>query len=162
MESFPPFCLIMDTTGTTHYLVEKYISGFLIRLTLKIYTVKDSFEEANKTNQILPVVRNSDEFVFVPLDAVSLFTYVPLKKYVDIILKHINSDKEITTTLTTRTLKKLILDTCEKTSFSFSCEMYRQTDSVSMKGSPAHIFNISLRPVFNTSQIFFPLSFPSW
>ena len=78
------------------------------------------------------------------LDVVSLFTNVSLKKYVDIILKHINFNKEITTTLTTRTLKKLILGTCEKTAFSFSCKMYRQTDSVSMKGSLAPIFNMSL------------------
>ena len=54
--------------------------------------------------------------MFILLDAVSLFTNVPLKKIVDIILKHIYTGKE-TTTLTKRSLKKLILETCQKTAF---------------------------------------------
>ena len=71
-----------------------------------MYTVKDSFDVANKINQILPSVQNSDKYVFFSLDVVSLFTNVPLKKTVDIILKRIYTDKEITTTLTKRSLKK--------------------------------------------------------
>ena len=43
--------------------------------------------------------------MFVPLDVVSLFTNVPLKKTVDIILKRIYTDKEITVTFTKRSLK---------------------------------------------------------
>ena len=52
--------------------------------------------------------------MFVSLDVVSLFTTVPLKKTVDIILKRIYTGKEITTTHTKRFLKKSILDTCQK------------------------------------------------
>ena len=78
---------------------------------------------------------NSDEYVFVSLDVVSLFTNVPLKKTVDIILKRIYTGKEITTTLTKRSLKKLILDTSQKTAFSFNGKIYEQTDGVSMGGS---------------------------
>ena len=100
-----------------------------------MYTFKDSFDAANKINQILPDVHNSDECVFVSLDVVSLFTNVPLKKTVDIILKRIYTGKEITTTLTKRSLKKLISDTCQKTAFSFNGKMYEQTDGVSMGGS---------------------------
>ena len=73
--------------------------------------------------------------MFVSLDVVSLFTNVPLKKTVDIILKRIYTGKEITTTLTKRSLKKLILDTCQKTALSFNGKMYEQTDGVSMGGS---------------------------
>ena len=58
---------------------------------------------------------------------------------VDIILKCIYTGKEITTTLTKKFLKKLILDTCRKTAFSFNGKMYEQTDGVSM--------GRSLRPV---------------
>ena len=95
-----------------------------------MYTVKDSFDAANKINQILPDIHNSDEYVFVSLDVVSLFTNVPLKKTVDIY-----TGKEIETTLTKRSLKKLIFDTCQKTAFSFNGKMYEQTDGVSMGGS---------------------------
>ena len=115
--------ICLHTTGTTHYSVGKYLWELLNPLTQKMYTVKDSFDQANKINQILPNVQKSDEYAFVSLDVISLFTNVPLKKTVDIILKLIYTDKEITTTLTKRSLKKLILDTCQKTAFSFNGKM---------------------------------------
>ena len=73
--------------------------------------------------------------MFFSLDVVSLFPNVPLKKTVDIILKCIYTGKEFTTTLTKRSLKKLILGTCQKTAFSFNGKMYEQTDGLSMGGS---------------------------
>ena len=82
--SIPSFRPIIDTTGTTHCSVGKYLSELLNPLTYNIYTVKDSFDAANKVNQIPPNVQNADEYVFVSLDVVSLFTNVPLKKTVDI------------------------------------------------------------------------------
>ena len=56
--------------------------------------------------------------MFLSLDLVSLFTNVTMKKTVDIMLIHIHSDKEITTTLTKGSLKKLILGTCQKKQLS--------------------------------------------
>ena len=50
-------------------------------------------------------------------DLKSLFTNVPLKKTVDIILNRIYKSKLISTTLMKRILKKLILDSCTKTVF---------------------------------------------
>ena len=66
---------------------------------------------------------------------VSLFTNVLLKKTVNIILKRIYKDKLIKTTLTKRSLKKLILNTCTKTAFSANMKMYEQIDGLSMGGS---------------------------
>ena len=42
------------------------------------------------------------------------------------------SGKEITTTLTKKSSKKLSLGTCQKTAFSFNGKMYKQTYDVSM------------------------------
>ena len=95
-----------------------------------MYTVNDSFDAANKINQILPDVHNSNEYVFLSLDVVSIFTNVPLKKTVTIIIRHIYTDKEITTMLT----KKSFLGTCQKTAFSFYGKMYEQRAGVSMGG----------------------------
>ena len=53
----------------------------------------------------------------------------------NIILDRIYKDKRITTSLNKRTLKKLLLDSCTKTSFSLNDQLYRQIDGVSM-GSP--------------------------
>ena len=53
----------------------------------------------------------------------------------NIILKRIYTGKEITTTLTKRSLKKLILDTCQEMAFSFNGKMCEQIDGVRMGGS---------------------------
>ena len=72
--------------------------------------------------------------MFVSLDVVSLFTNVPLRKTGTIILKRVYSEKLINT-LSKRSLKKLILDTCQKMALSFNDKLYEQIDRVSMGGS---------------------------
>ena len=64
-----------------------------------------------------------------------MFTNVPLQRTVNIILKRIYVDKVIPTNLQKHTMKKLILDACTKTVFSFNSKCYRQIDGASM-GSP--------------------------
>ena len=54
---------------------------------------------------------------------------------IKVILRHIYEDKVIQTTLRKRTMKKLIIDSCTKTAFSFSNKIYKQIDRVSI-GSP--------------------------
>ena len=99
------------------------------------FSIEVSFDAASRINSMLPEVKNSNDLVFVSLDVVSLFTNVPLKKTVDIILKRVDNNKEISTTLSKPSLKKLILDTCQKKPFSFNNKMYEQIDGVNMGGS---------------------------
>ena len=54
---------------------------------------------------------------------------------VNIILKRIYNEKQVPTSLSKRSVKKLILDTCEKKAFSFNNKMCEQLDGVSMGGS---------------------------
>ena len=65
----------------------------------------------------------------------SLFTNFSLERTVKIILDRIYKDDLITTTLKKLTLKKLILDCCSKTAFSFDEKIYVQKDGVSMGSS---------------------------
>ena len=65
-------------------------------------------------------------------DVASLLTNVPIKRTVDLISKRIYTDKLVSTNLKKRTLKKLILDTCTKTAFSFNNKLYQQKDGVTM------------------------------
>ena len=44
-------------------------------------------------------------------------------------------EKKVQTTLSKRSLNKLILDTCQKTAFSFNGKMFEQLDGVSMGAS---------------------------
>ena len=67
-----------------------------------------------------------DGYRFVSFDFKSLFTNVPLNKNVNIILNRIYKSKLISTTLTKRTLKKLILDSCTKIIFSLNGEYYKK------------------------------------
>ena len=50
-------------------------------------------------------------------------------------LEQVYSEKKISTTLSKRSLKKLLLDACTKTAFSFDKTLYEQIDGVSV-GSP--------------------------
>ena len=71
----------------------------------------------------------------ISFDVESLFTNVPIKRTVDIILKRIYEDKLVSTNLKKRTLKKLILDTCTKTAFLFNNKLYQQKYGASMGSS---------------------------
>ena len=72
---------------------------------------------------------------FVSFDIESLFTNVPLKKTIEIILDRVYSENKISPTLSKASRKKLLLDACTKIFFSFNKKLYEQTDGVSM-GSP--------------------------
>ena len=98
------------------------------------FTIRDSFDAAHEINNI-PSNLFSDGYRFVSFDIKSVFANIPLRKTVNIILKGIYKDKLISTKLTKRTLKKLILDSCTKTIFSLNGHLYKQIDGVSM-GSP--------------------------
>ena len=87
-ENIPSFCPIIDTTGTTHYSVGKYLSELLNPLTHNDYSLKDSFDAATRIRRILPQVRENNDYMFA-----LLFTNVPLKKTVNIILKRIYNEK---------------------------------------------------------------------
>ena len=113
----------------------KYLSELLNTLTQNEYSLKDSFDAANRINRILPIVKENEECIFGSLDVVSLFTNVPLRKSVNIILKRVYNEKLIKTLLSKRLLKKLSLDTCQETAVSFNNKLYGQKEGISMGGT---------------------------
>ena len=113
-DSLPSFRPIIDTTGTAYQPVAKYLTKLLSPITTNEFTVKDSFDAVTHINSI-PRNLFNDGYRLVSLDVTSLFTNIPLKKTVNIILKSIYKNNLISTTLKKRTLKKLILDSCTKT-----------------------------------------------
>ena len=120
----------------TSYNILKTIFRFLIQLALTVneFSVKDSFDAATRINNIPKDLLESNH-KFISFDVESLFTNVPISKTINIILKRIYDDKLISTNLRKRTLKKLILDTCTKTAFTFNNKLYEQKDGVSMGSS---------------------------
>ena len=79
-------------------------------LTLNDFTVKDSFDAANKIQQIPKELLDSGNR-FVSFDVISLFTNVPSAKTIDIILKRLDSEKLFTTNLTKRKMKTILKHT---------------------------------------------------
>ena len=131
-EVLPPFRPIVDTTNTPYYGIVKFLANLLNPLTLNDFTVKDSFDAANKIQQIPKELFDSG-YKFMSFDVISLFTNVPLAKTIDIILKRVYSEKLVTTNLTKRTMKKLLKDACAKIAFIFNDKIYKQIDCVSME-----------------------------
>ena len=128
----PPFRPIIDTTNTVFSLVGKFLSKLLQPLTINSFTVKDSFDAASRIKNINLDLINVDGYKFISFDVTSLFTNVPLDLTVDIILKRVFTEKLISTTLSKSTLKKLILDCCRKTIFSYNGNYFKQIDGVAM------------------------------
>ena len=161
--NLPPFRPVIDTIGTTHSQIGKYLCEILKPLSTNEFTLKDSFDAADRIRNISPTDFENG-YQFVSFDVVSLFTNVPLKRTLNLILDHVYKDKQIETTMKRSTLKKLILDTCTKTAFSFNDQLYEQTDGVSMGGSLgpllANIIMVELeskviRPLINDGTIKF-------
>lgn len=114
-DDIPQFRPIIDTTGTPHYNVGKFLAQLLNPLAQNEYTLCDSFHAVSEIKSI-PKELFSEGYRLVSFDVVSLFTNVPLTKTVKIILDRVFKEKLITTTLSKRTLKKLILDYCTRLS----------------------------------------------
>ena len=90
-------------------------------------------------------------YVAISFDVVSLFTNVPLRDTIDIILKKVYDEQLIKTKITRKNLKKLLLVCTQGTPFTFNNKMYMQTDGV-MMGSPlgALFANIFMCELENT------------
>ena len=135
---------IVSNIGTASYQLVKYLDQLLSPLTRSRYTV-------NSTKDL--VVRIKNEKVpqncnMVSFDVKSLFTSVPLEYTIDIIIKRIFEDHEITTIFTKSEMKKLLTLCTKNVHFSFNNDIYIQIDGVAM-GSPlgpvtANIFMVEL------------------
>ena len=132
-------------------------------MTQNEFTLKDSFETADKIRGI-PSKLFDDGYVLASFDVVSLFTNVPLKRTISIIIKRIYTDKLIETNLSKRSLRKLIKDTCTKTVFSANNILYEQLDGVSMGSSLGPVLaniimteleNVVIRPLIDSNVIKF-------
>ena len=87
-------------------------------------------------------------FQMLSFDVNSLFLNVPLETTIDIILRRIYTNHELTTSLTKKEMKELLLLCTKNVHFTFNGQIYIQVDGVAM-GSPlapllADIFMIEL------------------
>jgi hypothetical protein len=133
-DNLPSFRPIIDTTGTAYQPVAKYLSSLLNPLTHNEFKLRYRWRSITYSQHSLTLILTSC-YRFVSFDVTSLFTNIPLRKTINIILDRIYKDKRIIATIRKRKLNKLLLDSCTKTPFSIYDQLYRQIDGISM-GSP--------------------------
>ncbi|XP_066933971.1 uncharacterized protein [Clytia hemisphaerica] len=126
-----PLRPIVSNIGTATYQTAKYLAKLLSPLNKSIYSV-------NSTNAFLHDLESisiADDEEMVSFDVVGLFTNVPLKHTIDIILNRIYEKNEIKTNIPREDMK-LLLEMCTKNvHFTFNQKIYTQIDGVAM-GSP--------------------------
>ena len=105
--NIPKFRRIIDTTNTPYYKIGQHLSSLLQPLTINDYTLKDSFDAANKIKSV-PSEMLEEGYPFVSFHVESLFTNVSLNKTINIILDRIYWQKLPKTNLKKRTMKKLM------------------------------------------------------
>ena len=87
--NIPTFRPIIETTGSSHCNLGKFISNLLNPLTHNKFALKDTFDAVNIINTI-PTHLFNDGYQLLSFDLTSLFTNVPLTKTINIITKTIN------------------------------------------------------------------------
>ena len=135
IEKFP-LRPIISNIGTATHKTAQYLCNLLSPLALSNYTVQNTNQFVNEIKNMTP----PDGYVAISFDVVSLFTNVPLRKTIDIILRKVYDEKLIRTDIPKKNLEKLLLLCTQGTPFTFDNKMYVQVDGV-MMGSP-------LRPLF--------------
>ena len=80
----------------------------------------------------MPLELFDEDYQPVSFDVKTLFTNVPVKKTINIILDRFYNQKLINTNLQKRTIKKLLLDFYTKAAFSFGNVLCTQCDSLLM------------------------------
>ena len=136
--NIPKFRPIIDTTNTPNYKIGQYLSSLLQPLTINNYTLKDSFDAANKIKSVTSKILN-EGCQSVSLDVEFLITNVPLNKTINIILDQIYWQKLLKTNLKKWPLEQLLLDSCTKAVFSYYNKFYQQCDGVSAGSSLAPV-----------------------
>ena len=142
-----PLRPIISNIGTATHKTAQYLCRLLAPLGVSKYTVKNTKEFVEKARSL----KTPDGYQMISFDVVSLFTNVPLKQTIDIILKKVYDKKLIKTKIPRKKMEKLLNLCTQGTPFMFNGKMYVQIDGV-MMGSPlgALFANIFMCELENT------------
>ena len=94
-------------------------------------TVQNTKEFVEKIRKI----KESKGKTTISIDVVRLFTNIPLRQTIDIILRKVYKEKKIKTNIRKENIKKLLFICTQGLLFQFNGEMYAQIDSVMMGSS---------------------------
>ena len=143
---------ILSAIGTFNYKIAKFLVPILQPLTLRSYTVKDSFSFVKEITSL----HIDSDCVMASFDVNSLFTNVPLSECVDLCCDLLFKDTDLVSynecKFTREQFRKLLNFAVNDNHFIFNNQLYDQIDGVAM-GSPlgpslANIFMCALERKF--------------
>ena len=121
----------ISNIGTTTYHLAKYLSKLISSLSISEYTVSSTKDFV----QNIRTIKVPTGYYMVSFDVKSLLANVPLEYTVDLLLKRIYDNGELSTN-TTRSEMKQTLTICTKNvHFTFNGDIYLKTDGVAMDSS---------------------------
>ena len=128
-----PIRSIVSNLNTATYQLAEHLSKILSLLRESEYTIKSTrhFMEIIKRKEV------PEGFQMMSFDVNSLFLNVPLETTIDIILRRIYTNHELTTSLTKKEMKELLLLCTKNVHFTFNGQIYIQVDGVAMGSPPA-------------------------
>ena len=127
-----PLRPVLSSIGTFNYGLAKALKGMLSGIIQNEVVVKDSF---SFVNELLSLPKSASKYNMVSFDITSLFTNIPVKEAIDIILKHIYNDERPPSKINKKDMEKLLDFATKQSHFIFNGKIYDHVDGVSM-GSP--------------------------
>ena len=123
---------IISAVKTYNYNLAKWLNEILTPVVDTTHMLKDTYDFVNKISTLDSNVSRYQ----VSFDVESLFTNVPTKETIDIILDMVyTADVKLFHNLTRNELKKLLIICTQESHFQFNGKFYDQIDGVAM-GSP--------------------------
>ena len=132
--NIPKFRPIIDTTGTSYCLVDKYLAGLLHQLTINELSLKHSFDAANRIKRV-PSYLFENGYQYVSFDVKSLLTNIPIKQTVEIILRRIYPGRVISRNLKKTNFKETYLRLMYQNSVLVQQQVLPKKDDVSISFS---------------------------
>ena len=122
---------VIYNLNTATYHLAKYLAKLLSPLSTSEYTVSSSKEFMTTIKN----VQVPSGYHMVSFDVKSLFTNVPLKYTIGLVLEQIYNKGELVTNITRSEMKEMLLLCTKNVHFSYNHDIYIQRDGVAM-GSP--------------------------
>jgi hypothetical protein len=126
-----PLRPVVSSIGTYNYGLAKALKQMLSNIIQSKVVIKDTFAFINALRS-LP--KSASKYKMVSFDISSLYTNIPLKETIEIILKHLY-DQASPPPMKRNDMKKLLEFATKNSHFLFDGKVYDQVDGVSM-GSP--------------------------
>lgn len=130
----PIWPIISNISAPTYHLA-KYLSKLISPLSISEYTVSSTKDFV----QNIRIIKVPTWHHMVCFDAKFLFINIPLRYFINLVLKRICDSGELWTNITRLEMKEMLALCTKSVHFTFSGVIYLQTDRVALSSSLGHV-----------------------